>query len=109
MPGMRDMAGAEAAARKMAEMGGGMPELPPELAAAAGGAGGPEMGGDPMMLIDQLAASFEGAPEDVANEARTHLNAIRELLTQGDMAAAPVEEEAAPAESEVPPAEMKEV
>lgn len=99
MPPLGDMAGSQAAMRKLAELSGGAGELPPEAAAMEAPPEEMAAGGDPMMLLDELAAACEGLPEGIANEARMHLNALRELLTQGAAASEP-----APAEEEAPAA-----
>lgn len=90
MPSMKDLAGSQAAAKLMQSLGGPAGALPEEALPMPEG---PEAGADPEMLLEQLAAMLEGLPEDAANEARTHLNALRELLTQGE----------AQAQGQVPP------
>ena len=75
--------------------GGGMP-MPEEMMAdpAAGG------GGDVEGALATIEGALAGAPPDVADEARTHINALREITSQ--IGGAPPEEVPPPEELPTP-------
>lgn len=74
-----------------APMPGGMPPMDPSM---MGGMPPPEAqapGGDVEGAFATIESSLEGAPPEKAEEARVHINALREIL--GTEAAPPPEEE----------------
>jgi len=100
MPGMQDAA-RDAAMAGLGGAGGGMPEPPPEEGMEPMGAEG---GGDFEGLITPVEGFFDGLPGDVAEQARSHINALRDLAAQGGgEEAAPVEPGAEDAGAGAPP------
>jgi hypothetical protein len=88
-------------------MPGGMPPLDP---AALAGAAPPEEempGGDVEGAMATIEGALSGAPPDKAEEARTHLNALREIFSGiGAESAPPPGDEELPPPDELPPPEM---
>ena len=84
------MAGMQDAARGAAidQMGGGGEPMPPEEAMEPQGAEGT---GDFEGLITPVEGFFDGLPGDVAEQARSHINALRDLAAQGGGEEAPTE------------------
>lgn len=93
---------ARAAAAKgiLGEVGDVPPELGVDLPAPDAGAGG-----DPESALLALEGALEGLDPSVAEEARQHVNAIREILARDPAAAeaAAPEQAAAPVSGELPP------
>ncbi len=76
--------------------GGGMP-LPEEMGAAP-----VEGGGGIEEALATIESSLAGAPPDLADEARTHINALREIGAQIGGGGAPPEEIPQPEELPLP-------
>lgn len=98
MPGLKDAA---SMAALDSPIPAGMPPLAPEDMAPPGGP--PMPGGGIEDGIAMIEGALEGAPPDLAEEARTHVNALREIATKIGGEGAPPPDEEAPSQEEIPP------